>query len=159
MITKSWSRYFPALLTLVVVSVISAAGFHLSRSRFQRVAQAEFNRAAEERVHSIERAIRLRLLILESVHSMYVRARGEPRPEFRALVGPLQSQLRGVQAIEWIPRVRDEERNDFEEARRKDGFPGFQITQRQAQGVMVRASRRDEFYHVFPIDHIDKFDP
>lgn len=159
MISKSWVRYFPALLTLVVASIISAAGFHLSRSHFQMKAQAEFDREAEDRAHSIERAIRLRLLILESVHSMYVRARGEPRPEFRALVGPLQSQLRGVQAIEWIPRVRDEERDDFEEARRRDGFPGFQITERQAQGVMVRASRRDEYYPVFPLDPIDKRDP
>ena len=137
-------RHFPALVTLAVALAVSTSAYQISRSHFRQDIQAEFDRASEERAQSIERAIRLRLLILESIHSMYVRARGE----FRSLVEPLQTQYEGV--IDWVPRVRDEERRDFEEARRKQDLTGFQIKERAARGGMVRASRRAEYLSDLP---------
>jgi len=67
-------------------------------------------------------------------------------------VKPFLSRYPGIQALEWIPRVPDSEREVYEEGSRKDGFPDFQITERKAQGNMVRAAQREEYFPVYFVE-------
>ena len=145
------------MVIFVVASTVTIAAFLATRNQSHRTLEAEFVAAARERAVAIERSVWDRLVILESIHAMYSSA-GDPRPEFRALVEPIISEMHGIQSLEWVVRVTNEQRDGFEAARRREGIAGYQITERRAQGVMVRASERDDYYTVFPIMPIDPGD-
>jgi PAS domain S-box-containing protein len=74
------------------------------------------------------------------------------RPGFREFVKPFLSRNLSIQALEWIPRIPDSQRKAYEKGAQLDGFPKFQITERKAQGEMVRASRRAEYFPVYFVE-------
>jgi diguanylate cyclase (GGDEF)-like protein/PAS domain S-box-containing protein len=148
--------YAPAIAAFTVVVAITISGFLINQTNFRRVAQIEFNQASQERVAAIRRVINENLLSLESMQSMYVATKGNPGSELRAFVEPYEANLEGVQALQWIMRVTDEERESFEMEKRREGIAGFQIMERKAPGVMERASRRAEYYPVVPIPPVEE---
>ncbi|MBN2161552.1 MAG: CHASE domain-containing protein [Pontiellaceae bacterium] len=56
-----------------------------------------------------------------------------------------------IQALEWIPRVAGEDRTRYESERQAQ-HPGFVFTERDAQGDMVTARQRDEYYPVYYVE-------
>jgi len=59
------------------------------------------------------------------------------------------------QAIEWIPRVAGAERQTYEDAARNDGLDDFEVWEMSADGAMVTAAQRDEYYPVFYVDPLE----
>ena len=152
-------QYLPAILTFVIVSAVTVIGFTLTQSNFKRVVQIEFEQAAQDRATAVQLSIINKLLILESMQSLYTVFKDEPGPEFRAFVEPFESEHEGIQGLEWVVRVKDAERENFEESMREKGIAEFQISERTAQGVMIRAARRDEYYTTLAIEPINENEP
>ncbi len=113
---------------------------------------ADFTREAEERIFALEKQLTSDVLILESLHALFDASERVKRDEFRAFVAPLLVHHAEIQALEWIPRVRDSERAVYERTARRDGLDGFQITERQTQGVMVPAGKREEYFPVYFVE-------
>ena len=145
--------YLPALIVFISAVSLTIGGFLIARSNYIKTAQFEFDQAAQERVAAIQRSFRDKFLILASMHSIYSVIAGTPGPEFRAFVIPFESELAGLQA--WVPRVKDADRDSFEEKVRGQGFAGYEITEQQTKGGMVRAARRAEYYPIYPIHELD----
>jgi len=133
----------------IVLSVVLFAGL---RDRERDRVQIDFQRAAEDRVAALWKDISSHLLIMESIRSFYASSQKVGRSEFQAFVTPLLQHHPNIQALEWIPRVHHSERAAYEAAARQDGYPHFQITERQMQGHMVKASRREEYFPVFFVE-------
>lgn len=150
---SSVQQYTPAIVASIVVIALTISVFTIHKSQFRRVVQTEFDHAAHDRVASIRRAISSNLLILSSVYTV---VRANPDSAFRALAIPFESEIEGIQSLEWIMPVTDEQRESFEEARRREGLTGYQIMERKAQGVMVRAKRRDVYYPVVPLSSVEE---
>ena len=147
--------YLPAVIVFIGAVTLTTGGFLIARSNYRKTAQYEFDQAAQERVAAIQRSFRDKFLILASMHSMYSVINGTPGPEFRAFVMPFESELEGLQALQWVARVQDADRDSFEEKIRSEGFAGYKITEQQAGGGMVRAGRRAEYYPIYPIGDLD----
>jgi CHASE1-domain containing sensor protein len=58
----------------------------------------------------------------------------------------------GLQALSWNSRIRDAQREAYEEALRREGYSDFQITERDTAGQLVRATRRPEYIAVSYIE-------
>ena len=141
-----WKRN---LLTIVVLSVglgLSLLSFDAMRSSEQRELRAEFIRAANERIFAIEKQVDTTLLILESMHSLYITSEEIVQAGFYGFSQPFVTQLGGVQALGWVPRVQANQREEFESEMRQKGIQGFQIMERGPQGTMVRARQRQEYF-------------
>lgn len=151
--------FLPAALAVLASGALTVWVVRLLLREMAQSAQFEFERAAEESAALIEGAVVDRLVVLHSIQSMYTVAERSPRPEFRALVEPLQSGSDGVRAIEWVPRVSHQDRLQFEAARQSEGYVGFRIKERLADGGMSAAADRDEYYPVFPLGADDPTDP
>ena len=132
--------------------MITLSSWLLERSNARRTLQAEFNLAASYRALALKRLIEDKLLILESIQSMFAAVEGVPQPEFGLFIEPLQARNDGVQALDWVAHVRHVDREAFEAARRRQGIKDFEIRERKAQGVMVRAAQRAEYFPVFSLD-------
>ncbi|MFQ5805257.1 MAG: CHASE domain-containing protein [Phycisphaerae bacterium] len=117
----------------------------------QRI-QTAFTRAAEDRVSALRRGVEINLHELESLGAFFVASQGVERAEFREFVQAFLSRRPGIQALEWIPRVLDPEREAYEEAARREGLLDFQITERASQGRMVRAGQRQEYFPVYYVE-------
>ncbi|MHC4295226.1 MAG: CHASE domain-containing protein, partial [Planctomycetota bacterium] len=81
------------------------------------------------------------------------------RAEFQTFVAPILSHHPDIQALEWIPRVRDRERGTYEATARRKGFKNFRITELRRQGEMVPAARREEYFPVHYVEPLKDNEP
>ncbi len=148
-------KHLPALVVFLWLTALTLSGFVAVLNSYRERIQDEFEDAASAHAQSIQRSLEVKLLILESMLSLYAIFDGMPQPEFGSFVKPFEAKLEGVQALQWIVPVTADERAAFENARQAEGIPGFQITERNAEGSMVRAGERSVYFPVYPLLPLD----
>lgn len=74
------------------------------------------------------------------------------RGEYQRFSSTLRQRAAGLRDTGWAPRVTAAERDAFEHVIQAGGLPDFQIRERDAEGRLVRAGIRDEY---FPILYSD----
>jgi len=125
-------RYVPAGVALCLGVLLSVVAFFAVSRSEQDDIQGDFGRIASDRASAMRNAIGSKLLVLQSLGAFYRASSEVDREAFGAFTRPFFTSLRGVQALEWIPRVPGSEREASEEAARRDGFPAFRFTERKA---------------------------
>jgi signal transduction histidine kinase/DNA-binding response OmpR family regulator/CHASE1-domain containing sensor protein/HPt (histidine-containing phosphotransfer) domain-containing protein len=139
---------------MVMGSVFSVVGFFTIRNLEQAKKQEEFERLASMQVAAIEQQINQSLDLILSMESFY-RASDEVKlDEFREFVQPFMERYPSIQVLEWIPRVKIQDRLAFEQAIRSQGYPRFQIWEEVGLGEKVRAGDRSEY---FPISYLQPY--
>ncbi|MEJ2324293.1 MAG: CHASE domain-containing protein [Nitrospirota bacterium] len=113
---------------------------------------AEFEQLSRDKVSAIRRSIELNIHAVDALGSFFDSSEVVKREEFRIFARKMLQDSPYIQALEWIPRVPDAERALYEERARKDGFDGFSFTEREKQGTMVEAGRRDEYFPVYYVE-------
>ena len=144
--------YLPAGMTIGLGLVVSALVCAIVWNQEQRSIQAAFRQAAENRLSTLKRGLETNLREFKALGSFFAGSREVERDEFRAFVRPLLAHGVAIQALEWIPRVPHSRREEYEQAAREDGLLDFQITNREAQGRMVRAAPRQEYFPVYFVE-------
>jgi len=146
-------RYLPATLIVCLGLFLTLTIFARVREWDAERTRTDFNRAAEERSSSLKRTISIKMLALDAIRSFYYGSVEVERYEFADFVRPLLDRLEGVQALEWVPRVPAERRAAYEAATiEKNGFRGFEITERDEHGTLIRSGRRAEYYPVYFVE-------
>ena len=145
-------RYIPLVLLICIGIVSSVLLFKLSFRYEQAQLQEDFEKAAEDRISILKRRIEENIYTVERIADFYAGSQKVEWKEFRAFVQAPLARHSGIQALEWIPRVTDRQRVAYETAAQKDGFSNFQITERQSQGYMVRANKREEYFPVYFVE-------
>jgi CHASE1-domain containing sensor protein len=142
-----WAVYSPiVLVALIGVSATWYAFDAVNDGERQRVLQS-FQNYASDRVLMIQRELDLTLGVVRDVGSFFDASKWVGRRDFRKFVGPSLKRYSSITALEWIPRVKTEERIAFvQDARRS--FPRFRITERNPAGDLVRAGQRPVHYPV-----------
>jgi CHASE1-domain containing sensor protein len=149
----------------VVVVLILAFGITLSfilfqaRVREQANRQDEFRQRAAMGATALQRSMQEHLEVLYGLAALYattVQPLSLNREAFRELTrGPLK-RYPGVQALGWIPRISEAEREAYVAAARKDGIGDFQIVEWTSKMQMVRAARHDMYYPIFYIEPLEQ---
>lgn len=122
------------------------------KSEDREHAKANFEKRAGDYIEILMDGVKSNMEIIQAVGSLFDSSETVTRQEFRVFVKRFLSRHPGIQALEWIPRVRDSERAAYEEAARREGLAGFQITERQEQGDMARDRQRTEYYPVYYVE-------
>ena len=141
----------PIILAICVGCALSTGAYLFTAKLDQKVQQSRFEREAGIRFNQIEKQIDRSISIVSSIVGLYAASPGVDGEEFRAFVKALGEQPT-IQALEWIPRVPHVEREAFEKAARRNGFPKFSFTERRSQGSMAPAGKRDEYFPVYYIE-------
>jgi PAS domain S-box-containing protein len=144
--------YGVALAVCLAGTGISLAIWSHGTSQERARIRVEFEAAAQNYAASVRRSTELAALLVSSARSWHVISGDRGARAFRAFTTPLLRDLRGVGALEWVPRVRAEERADFEASMRAAGVAGFLIKERDAEGTMVPAGRRAEYFPVSDVE-------
>lgn len=138
-------------LTVVVGVCFSGAMAYFSSRTEQEKIFADFKNNVDHRTELIERGLKLALHSLQNLESFYNASAEVERREFRVFVTPELERNSSIQALEWAPRVRADERVTYEEPQ-IEGFPDFEITERSSEGKMVRANERAEYFPVYFVE-------
>jgi len=141
-------------LVAIVGVALSLIVFQVAREWENSEILEEFEKLSNTRVTAFEQEIHLYLEILLSLKGLFEASQFVSREEFQIFVSSTFARHPEIQALEWIPRVPDSERETYEAAVRREGFSEFQITERKAQAEMTPAGRRSEY---FPVYYVEPF--
>jgi len=142
-----------ALLIIVTIDIcVSCAGFLLVRGEQERTMRTEFELASKNRIAALEREIEANLKMIVLLRAHFESSPGVNRIQFGEFVQPALDRIKTIHALEWILRVPHAERDKFERLARAEGFPSFRISQRERQGRMVPALKREEYFPVYFVE-------
>jgi len=149
---KQWVRYVSLVVIAIAGGTLSVAAFCVVCNWDRQRAQAQFHQAAANRCATFRRELESDLSILESVQAFHIAGERVLRSAFRDFTRLVLANRRSIQALEWIPRVPSVQRESYEASAERDGFAGFQITERDAQGKLIRAGPREEYFPVYFVE-------
>jgi PAS domain S-box-containing protein len=149
---KQASHYTLPIGIIVIGILLSVSIFIIVLDWEHQRIQTEFNQDAEERFEALKREIESDLHVLDSITAFYTHGHKIGRSEFRDFVKHFLLRHRSIQALEWIPRIPNNQREAYEKAAKQDGYLNFRITDRKAQGKMVRAPQRNEYFPVYLVE-------
>lgn len=98
-----------ALVALIIL-VFTLLIFKVDLSYHHEILTTRFEQQATEQLNVIEQKLDTLRLLIDAMHSLYSYPNMTPGLEFKAFVEPFESQLEGLQALQWVVRVREEDR-------------------------------------------------
>ncbi|TMA89554.1 MAG: PAS domain S-box protein [Deltaproteobacteria bacterium] len=135
-----------ALLAASVVLFLLASRWEQDRLR------VAFHQRADTVATNLQTGVGGYLQFLHAIERFFVTSGTVERHKFHQFVQTALRDFPGLAALSWNPRVRDAERASFEAAVRREGYAGFRILERDAQGQLRPATRRDEYIVVTYIE-------
>lgn len=133
--------------TLTAFALTAAMFFYESHKDIERI-KLQFDRDSSRLNEALNESLHVYLDALRSIESFYSASVIVDRQEFHVFVTHLLGNYTGFQAIEWSPLILSTERQAFESGIQREGFPDFQINERDANQRMVRAGNRTEYVPV-----------
>ncbi|MCG8584433.1 MAG: CHASE domain-containing protein, partial [Pirellulales bacterium] len=147
---KTWRRRrltvaLPLCITLVAVA-ITFAYTHVAERQQTRL---KFERRVSSVFDSVKESVERYLDVVHSMQGFFAGSVEVTREEFDVFHRHLLERHKGIQALEWIPQVTQEERSDYERMVRDVGFSDFEFTERTAKNDLVPAAERPVYFPVF----------
>ncbi|HQT46792.1 MAG: hypothetical protein B7X08_05055 [Acidocella sp. 20-63-7] len=141
------------LLAVLTLSLgVSLTLFLLMRGVAEQKQRAAFGQAAEARLALVSTNVTLTLDNLVVASTFFDVAPNITREGFHNLAVPILQRNPAIQALEWIPRVLQAQRGQYEAAAQGDGLAGFRITERTPTGLIIPAANRPEYYPVYYVE-------
>ena len=137
-------------LGIVLFSGLVLTGYVVIREfdRAQETFQTIFLQRASIRAQVVSQALALEAEKLEGVRRFFENSPALQRDEFMQYARPAMEES-FLRSMGWAPRVRGVERADYQDRARKDGLAGFEIREVTADGKMISARERDEYFPVY----------
>ncbi len=145
-------QYMGLAIIFTVGLLISLQLFFSAKQYEDERINSRFLEAAKDRITLLQQEINASLYEVETLGAFYTASDQISREQFRAFVQPFLAHNPAIQALEWIPRVTQNQRQQHEFNAQQDGLTQYQITQRQVQGSMVAAAIRAEYYPVYYVE-------
>ena len=139
---------FIVVLGLVATALVLSVMGRMERNRLE----SAFNSLADGYNASVKRTIEEHVEVLAAIGALYDANDTVDREQFTRFVTPLLQRHPGIQALEWLPRITDARRDEWEQSIRAEGLEDFRITERGPEGKMIRAARRSEY---FPVVYVE----
>jgi HD-GYP domain-containing protein (c-di-GMP phosphodiesterase class II) len=111
--------------------------------------RAEFIHAATYPVEAVRQAVERIEMVHKALRQYCYGSKKIEREDFSANAANFLPHVPSLKTWRWVPRVGHAERSHWEEAARRNGMPGFRITELDSRGKMVRAADRDEYFPVW----------
>ncbi|MBT8116730.1 MAG: CHASE domain-containing protein, partial [Gammaproteobacteria bacterium] len=144
----------PPLLTLAIGIVLSfAAAIAVHDWEGERVRLA-FVQDARDHVAALQRGLKEDTNEILAIGALYKASREVDRDEFRTFARDILLRTSSFQALEWVPRIRHDESEDYLASMRRD-FPAFQINRLTTQGKTLSPGEHRYYYPVSFVEPLD----
>ncbi len=146
------ARQGPVLLVAFAMgTALSLILFSMMLDHERALARMNFDRWAHNHTTILQSRIEHDLQVVESIAGLFTASGSVERDGFRQFVQiPLSAHM-AVQWLGWVPRIPEAGRSVYEEQARREGFAGFQFTERR-EGRLVRAAQRAEYFPAYFVE-------
>lgn len=144
-----FKQYIPATFIFILGMILSLSLHSYILKKENTSAEENFKRTALERANTIENHIKNKITILRSVVAFYAGSTHVSNNAFNSFIRKVSLKGEAIQAIEWIPAIPFKKRTEYENILKKEGFPLFDITEKNSLGKKVSAGPRDTYYPVY----------
>ncbi len=153
MIVRSLKKHSHALMfALAGVSVLGTTYWAFSQIE-NNLAFNEFEKSSLNKAFAAQKELDVAVSIATSVESLYRASEYVSFEEFQTFAGPIVRNHEDIKVIEWVPVVRKEERQRFENEALSD-FESYQISD-YVDGQLHTSPLRDFYYpirYVYPLE-------
>jgi PAS domain S-box-containing protein len=152
---EAWrNRQLAITLPIIVLFLLTTtAVFYEAQSNNERL-KREFLLQASELGVALEKSVLIHLNVLRSLGSFFSASDNVDRNKFRIFVEHSLKNFNGIQALSWDPRILLSEREAYEHSLRDEGYPNFQIIEKNTDNQIVRASNRPMY---IPVGFVEPF--
>lgn len=140
-------RRLSMAVPLGVVFGLAVVFFVYASARERYRIQFAFERQASTLAQGFRDSLDNYLDVLHAVERLYASAPEVSRQQFRTFVQWAFARHPGLQALSWDVRVPDADRAAYEEAARREGYGGFQITDPEPRQQQHKVPRRAAASH------------
>ncbi|QFU24304.1 diguanylate cyclase [Shewanella eurypsychrophilus] len=147
------SNYVLLLSILVGMTLSGLVGYSFYQNETLAI-ELDFKRDVDDKAAALERELLINLEVLYAVKGLFDSSDNVTEIEFKKLASSFLVRHQNIQALEWIPRVSDDERETFEALKRQK-YPDFEFTEREFQGSMVKAAKRSEYFPVYYVEPLE----
>jgi signal transduction histidine kinase len=140
---------------LLIGVLISVTGYFAAREYYLAALQQEFQKPAARYTAVVTKAVDRYVEAINSIATYFAASKDVARWEFLAFAEDSLPRFPAIQALEWVPRIPATDRKSFEERAWNDGLYGFRIRDRDAQGNLIIAGFREEY---FPVYYVEPFE-
>lgn len=151
-LSSSFSPHLPNFLAIAIGIALSLLSFYIIRNWERSRTRGEIERHARNSAAAIQRGIDRNTDLVQSIAGLFSASFQVERAEFSAFVKGAFGAHNDIQALEWVPRVRDLERASIEEAAQREGLKGFRITERRGDGGIEKVGWRKEYFPVYYLE-------
>lgn len=151
---RRWRRYLGVMVPLLAAFAVATLLFVSSSGLETRELQQSFRASAAELDRAFDSVYGRAVEELDAIVSLYASQPEVTRAQFDRFGQSLLRSKPGIQALEWCPVVKLDERDAFEREAQKS-LPQFQILQREGGGQLVPAAPRPYYlpiYFVVPME-------
>ncbi len=143
--------YFSVLSVICIGVTLSFFGFASVRELEHEKEDADLGRIASHRSQGIKKSLDNKILLLESIRSLFYGSQQVEHEEFKQFVDPFLKNLKDIWTLQWAPRIAAANREAWENdlAKRENG-ERLPVVERTIAGGLVPAAARDEY---FPVDY------
>jgi len=150
----SWHRYVRAILVIVIGAIITMAMHTMIQQDYRARLYSRFVQDSRLYLTTIQRSIDRNVEVLDSISRLFAASIKVDRHEFKAFVENALVRHTEIKALGFIPLVRAEDRQAYEEVAREEGYPAFRFKELDESGNLSVAGERDHYlpaYYVEPL--------
>jgi CHASE1-domain containing sensor protein len=145
-------RYLPVIFIFFFCIFLSAVTADIVRKQSLKSSQDAFDEKTAGMTTALQKVIDRNIGMLEGVSALFSASREVTRNEFQIFSKAARVHHPGIQAVEWVPRVRHSQRPRYEEAARRDGLKDFLFTEKNARNDIVSVGLRPEYYPAYFVE-------
>ncbi len=147
--------YWPVIVVLCLGLLFSFFLYSIVVQREETANQAGFVNYANIIAASFQRELDQDVGVLESIGGLHASSEDVERHEFKHFVEELLTKHDNIQALEWVPLVKENQREQFVEMARGEGLEAFRFTELDEKGRIIEASSRKEYFPVFFVEPME----
>jgi len=143
----------PVFLVIIGLGLLfSYLGFLISADTEKNKLALEFERQVDSYIAAIEQEVSVHAEIMQNLTGLFLASTHVDREEFKTFTQPIVQRHDTIQALEWAPKVSQNQRRHFETLARTDGLASFSFTERNQRDAMVSAADRLEYFPVYYVE-------
>jgi signal transduction histidine kinase/CheY-like chemotaxis protein/HPt (histidine-containing phosphotransfer) domain-containing protein len=142
-------RWGTAAVVGLIGGIVTITLFFVARQDALDDFSMMFRRQAFSKAEALYQTVRNSLEDLDDLNRFHENSPTMNRQSVARFTDPMAKDDCTTQALEWVPRVRRDERNLYEAMARKDGLEGFRFREKNKNGNLIPAAGRNEYYPVY----------
>ncbi|MEZ0254480.1 MAG: CHASE domain-containing protein [Chthoniobacter sp.] len=147
-------RVFPLACVLSLGAICALVAFFLTRVDEGERVEREFSWRAHSHLEALRTNLERSEECLFTLRDLFLSSDQVTMAEFQRTAQDLRRRHRGVQQLQWVPRVKAAEREEFEAMAREKVAPAYEIYEYKTLDVSskVRAGQYQEYFPVLYVE-------